>query len=63
MGNLYGSLLSNVIRIIQKSTDTTLTLCLSIAMFANLFGKKVDMANFFHMPPWEAMYHVWGVRY
>ena len=66
MGNLYGSLLSNVIRIIQKSTDTTLTLCLSISMFANLFGKKMDMDNFFHVPclgdevlkfPWRLIFN------
>ena len=28
-----------------------------------LFYKKIHMANIFHLPPCEAMLHVWGLRY
>ena len=57
-----GSLLTNVIRIIKKNAPTHLNFGLSPAIFKILFDQQIHMANLFHMPPWEAMYHVWGMR-
>ena len=61
-------MLSNVMRIIQKIAPTT-TLTLGWAHWSfgqfskKYFIKKMHMVNIFHKPPWEAISHVWGLRY